>query len=655
MTGHVSDIEHLVLTDDYGPGANSRGIRGLVKRLLLDRCAARLVRESRNPDTLILTGMGTASVLRANGLKVLEYSSGLVERLENGDFEAIHDFADALFDVCTEGGKELGLIQGQAPVLKLLEINWIEPLYTRLLYYAQAVSDSLDTYPISRLSVGSSQSDVERIGLACARSLGLATSSADYGYARLLSFLMGPRWPQTREGLREATDHCVDVFSSGLSSGSSRSGRPRVICLARMDRSVARLESVLGNTTVLEEFDLHVVADRRVSLVQSLGSLGASCTYYGDWLNRREARQIVRSNRARLRDGWRYIDRRSSRFPHQYQGVTIYPYARKLLRIVTEESGPAAAVECEMARRVMTKLEPSLVVNFEDASANRAMAYAAQEKGIPVLGYYPLSPAKYAGLLRRSPDWLAVPGGSLANSYAGGAHTFNKYSGEDRLRIVGDTLTDRKVSRSPTEIRRRVRHDLGLDQDRFLLALVTRPAIYPAQPESSIEQMFLRTFRAVRAIPGLQVIVKAHPLQSVAELKSMMSKLGCEACVVQNTGLLEVCAASDLVSIAITSAVWEAMLAPTPIVSVVPDRYVDAQASFYGYREGGGVVHIGEDEDPTPVFEALLFDKDARACQLERAAAHVQEHVGPLDGRASQRFHDLLTEILTTSAQKAPA
>ena len=132
-----------------------------------------------------------------------------------------------------------------------------------------------------------------------------------------------------------------------------------------------------------------------------------------------------------------------------------------------------------------------------------------------------------------------------------------------------------------------------------------------------------------------------------------MAEWGCSSLVVQEWDLLELCLAADLVCVPVTSAMWQAMLARTPVVCIQPRARLEQYDQLgIDYLKGKGIIHISPEEDPVPIFKKLLFDPSARQAQIERGLIHVTEHVGPLDGCSSQRLAQWMVEIIQSAPQK---
>jgi hypothetical protein len=421
--------------------------------------------------------------------------------------------------------------------------------------------------------------------------------------------------------------------------------RRRILFVGWIDRTVERL--VAAAPMLREEMgaDFHFLSVLRVSLTDSLRRAGFSCSYVHDWMKRKEGTALMRTvDRAAAR-GWDKIQKNEKLFSrHRWQGVPIFPYVAPVLKRSCLDGASFSSYFVEIAARAIEQAQPDMVVCLEEWEIQRAITLLCRQKNIPTVAYNTLSGIAYDNVIRRSQDWMAVTGKVL---YRGFEDQYKEK--KERLCVIGDTLVDRAVLSSKEESRRKVCSDLGLSLNKPLVLLLSTYATSPVTMKD-IEILFKKTAQAVKCIPGAQLIIKTHPLQPAHDVRCWIKLWGCGAKVVDQYSLFSLCQAADIVSAPITSAVWQAMLAKTPVVCIQHKELLEKYEGMgYDYLENKGIFHISPTEDALPIFEKLIFDPKTRESQIQRGLKHAEEHMGPVDGQATQRLVTFLNSILTGS------
>lgn len=147
----------------------------------------------------------------------------------------------------------------------------------------------------------------------------------------------------------------------------------------------------------------------------------------------------------------------------------------------------------------------------------------------------------------------------------------------------------------------------------------------------------------------MQVLVEAHPAQSLKEIQGWFRRWQCPAVpIVKDGSLFDYCVASDVVVAPVTTAIHQAMMAGTPVLCLQSADCRSFQSMGYDVLAGKGVVHIDTNVDPVPTINALVSDGLVRQDQIMRGYRHVEEHVGPRDGDAARRFVALVHELIET-------
>ena len=629
----------MIATENFS-NVESGGMRCMLKAASLRVLASLVERSSSGRGELCvctspsLTGYFSPGFRKKN--KIVEYNTHLIRWQNENDFTSLHGFCDRLYELSLAQGEGSGLVCHGLPLLKLLETRWMGPLFTTILAYAGIASEYLDEYkPASLVLAGSSEREKMFGRMAAFRGVPVTKLG---GLAECITGLYTPKYAREFSGMRQRQLRELCVNDAPVVGAYGRQPRPRIIFIGRINRTVERLVACAPALKQEGSFGLGLLADSRVTLAQQLRDEGFACSYTREWLGKKEAAALCKSTTVAACESWRKLERDSSLSQWLCHGIPIIDFAAPILRTVCREGCSVAAMAAEIADRFVNVAEPVCTVHFEDSELNRAVTMLCGNKGIPTVAYYSLSGNSYPGLVRRTQQWMAVSS-DVVRAEFGPQYAF------DRIRLVGDTLNDLTFGRDDDDLGKRVRVQLGLPEEEKVVVLLST---YPAPPYTlgDIRMLFQRTFKAAQDT-GARVVVKAHPLQPVAEVRKWMSLWDCRGTLIRDFDLLSLLRCADLVSAPITSAVWQAMLAGVPVVSIQPRELLQQYEDIgYDYLKGKGVYFISPDSDAAKVFKALLFDAGAREEQVRKGLAHAREHCGPLDGKSGERLVHFLKDII---------
>jgi len=649
---YIFSPKTLIFSDSFlNDSGGISGWRARIKDVIIDLLAKSIEKHAiASRPSLVLSSSSISERLDfgdSEDIHVRNYDNDLIKCMNQADYRPLHEFAVSLYRFSEAAGPDSGLIYKGLPLLKILECRWLDPLFNTILVYGDIFKAVLEEeHPLSA-HILSSSSDIRYLTSEIASAKGISVSRPSSFLTQVLLGLVRLRgtnhFKTYRQMInRELSELPAEAHLATFDGISSHS----VLFVGRINRTVERLAALLPALKCRDDFEPCMLASSRVTLLEKLKAAGLVCSYTREWLSANEGHKIVNRIGKMASKGWRRIRSEAARaLPHTWHGVPIYKCAESLLEAACLEGNQYAALMAEIAARVVDRCRPSIVVNFEDQDLNRAITLLCQQHGIPTLAYYALSPGNYSGLVRRSQEWMAVSGRWLHENFS------TQYP-SDKIRIVGDTLADRMKTVSGESTRIAVCNTLGLPPQKPLLVLMST-WVAAAITMNDIRILFERNFQAASQIQDLQVIVKVHPLQSLDSVKRWMASCGICGVLVQDFDLLELCLAADLVSVPMTAAVWIPMLARTPVVCIQPRATIQRFEQLgYDYLKGKGIVYISPEEDPVPIFRKFLFDPSARQAQIERGLAHVEEHMGPLDGNSSQRLIDFMTEIIKTANRR---
>jgi hypothetical protein len=165
---------------------------------------------------------------------------------------------------------------------------------------------------------------------------------------------------------------------------------------------------------------------------------------------------------------------------------------------------------------------------------------------------------------------------------------------------------------------------------------------------AGLEACHRAALAAAAAVAPAQVIVVPHPLQPRNLIEGIVAGFadppGVAVRVEHSHGLHALLDGAWLLATGWSNSVFEAALRRVPSIMVDPEHL-----SPVSYAAEGLAIGVSTDAAAADAARALL-DPGFREATLDRAAAALTEHLGPLDGRASERAARL---ILSMAGRKA--
>lgn len=594
-----------------------------------------------NPRATVVANDYVAGKLhgRIPAKEMLRYERSVMEVMESADYSPLHRFVDILDDtsrrLSASGG---GFEHHGVSLLKVNEIRWVAHVVYAdvVLRFFERVLTRGGWRRVAALGVSAQLPLIVR----AADRLGLTMSNSTRLFARLSGLRAERNHGHFIDSVLPLSFERPAHFSKPSLPGPKIKGERRLLAIGNYDRTMERFERLLP-VLKAQGFSVHLLALPRINILDRLvDDHGVQCSLVADWMSSDEVERLRAEALSKAKRWWQELVRTRHEKSALSEEGARFDNVQGILRSYFLHGAESAMAAAEIGRRVIDRIEPDIVLNFEDWEFNRGATLVAEQRGIPTVAYYCLSAEAQPGLVRRTQSWMAVAGKNLYRSHA------RQYP-PARIRIVGDPLAASPGPKLGAKELSAMRGRFGLDMNRPVLAIMSS---YPSDGVqlSDLEVMFKRSFDAANCIGDIQIVVKAHPAQLVSQVQQWLDAWNCHgALILQGVPLYDLCACVDLVSVPITTAVHQALLAGTPVVNLQPIESLEQFDKMgFDYLAGKGIVHVPPTEDAVSVVRSLLFDHAARQAQVQRGYDHVAEHSGPLDGKAPERFVAFVEDIL---------
>jgi hypothetical protein len=448
---------------------------------------------------------------------------------------------------------------------------------------------------------------------------------------------------QRLEAMRPAARRLAK--GAGL-SGLLRAGRPRphstgsstvraLMVMESLGALAASLWPVLEEVERRGEIDVRVVTGSlRVARRLSRKPVDFACVqgYLGPLAGRR-ARRSAGALGARLH---------GAAEAHAARGVVgvaeIWDTAGPILRQLLHTSLPEHAMYAEAVDRAIARERPDVIVT---ASAAHPLGYAfaalAKRAGVPTVEItHGIPIMEYAYLPVRT-DRVAVWGPAMRDWYV------ERGAEPARIAITGQPRFDGIRDARPADGGTALRSRLGVPPAAGIVTLATNPV-----SDQENARLLRAVLGAMRGFSEHHLVVKMHPAERGDIQRRVLAEEGAAASLVQDTGLYELIAISDVVLTYHSTVGLEAMILDRPVVVINLSGLPDPAP----YVERGAAVGACSE---TELGEALrwVLAPSAHADRLAQARARfVADYAGEADGRAASRVVDLMQEISRAGSRR---
>jgi len=372
---------------------------------------------------------------------------------------------------------------------------------------------------------------------------------------------------------------------------------------------------------------------------------GIPWAYLTDYLSDAETKRLVVRYGHVFRNLWRRVERDPEfRERLRWQGLSLARVVRPFLRDSVRRTLLRVLLFQEAAFRALDALAPSvLVVTSNRRYAERALALAARERGIPCLLFSgTLLVGRDKQRLFDVADRLLVIGQHLK-----GRLVTEQDAPPDRICVVGDPRSNAARLIPRDRLRAEVFRDFGLAAGAPLLVMVSK---YVSLLFSTSEkEAFYRTIiAALGHLPAAHVVVKVHPNEDFKLLRRQVGEWGWpDAILTKDYDIHRLFRVADAAIMVTSMAGLEAMALGCPVVAVqVPGKNYEGEQMPPYVREG--VVERVDMGDPAALAHAvnkILTDADARTDLVERGAKFAARYIHPVDGGLGDRLLELVHEV----------
>ncbi len=492
----------------------------------------------------------------------------------------------------------------------------------------------------------------ERLARLLAEREGLPVTVAAPGFlgARLYALVIG--WLFPREERLRARDFVQQPRRA--SPVAQAAARPRfllVTCRPRhhfvMDPLADALRAAGAETWTLATPTLEPEYRARIDALKRSGA-----GYLTDFLSAAEARKLLQRHRRALAAAWRGIEAGPAFADTlRWKGIDLTRVSRPFLQRSMRPGLLAALLYSEAACRALDALRPdAIVVTSNRRHAERALALAARERGIPCLLFSgTLIMGRDRSRLFDIGDRMLVIGEYLKERLV-----TEQGVAASLISVVGDPRSDAARLVPPAELRLEVFADFRLAPGKPLLVFLSKyvSLLFSIQEKEA----FYRTMTGARTALGHpHVVIKVHPNEDLPLLREQARQWGWpDAILTKEYDIHRLLAAADAAVMVTSMAGLEAMALDCPVVALQATGK-DYEGEYMPPYVSEGVVErvdMGDTAALVAVVRRLLSDPDHRQALIERGRGFAARYVHPVDGALGERVLAVVDEVRRELAEK---
>ncbi|HZY31120.1 MAG TPA: CDP-glycerol glycerophosphotransferase family protein [Candidatus Methylomirabilis sp.] len=442
------------------------------------------------------------------------------------------------------------------------------------------------------------------------------------------------RWANRRLRASDAQFHAVQP-------------RPTVLFLSVVQRFTDIILPVIHELQRRDEYRV-LVLDRRFSTGRpKLQEARIPHRLLEGYEGRTVRRQVRRAARV-FRRRWALLRRdKVAMASFRWRNLPLWDAVRRRLQDNFFVGFPELVQIIETARRAFIVERPEIVVVTDERPPfQRAFVEAAHSLRIPTLNIQNAVIFEYPLGSPISTRRMAVDGEYFKEVLV--------KMGNDHRKIIvtGQPRFDPLVRGDRRFQREAIMSRLGLDPRKKVIVLFPE-GIETGIREGDNDQFIRATFKAVRDLPDVQVVMKLHPIdfEFVRPRRFALEAGLNDVAIVKDVDLWDLLSISDVALVTLSTVGHEAIAMGRPLIQVSISK---TEPTYIQYAELGAALEVTDVAALGKTIEKALWDPVTLRRLEEGRANYLTHFAHRLDGRASERVVDLICQMIRGSAAQSP-
>jgi len=334
-----------------------------------------------------------------------------------------------------------------------------------------------------------------------------------------------------------------------------------------------------------------------------------------------------------------------------HRGYDLWPIVRRELRAVAMLQWPWSARAMDEAGAALDALSPSSVLTYAEAGGwGRALMLEARRRRIPSVGLQHGFIYRHWLNYLHEPDEISAAGSDRGCPIPDVTLLFDRYA-EQHLRdaghfpaaslsVTGNARLDQLVAQS--EALKPMRDALR----REFCSAADQPLAVLAAKFNEIRGVLGDLAAAVKALPGMRLIIKPHPAETPEDYAAMTAATPNISIADSATDLARLLTAADAI------VTMNSTVAIDGLVLGLPSLVIGLPNNLSPLVKAGAMLGADGADDIRQQLHALLYDAEVRRRVTDAGAAFASRYELASDGQAARRTAEAILSRAGSPAQQ---
>ena len=291
---------------------------------------------------------------------------------------------------------------------------------------------------------------------------------------------------------------------------------------------------------------------------------------------------------------------------------------------------------------VLSHFAPSLILTADDADQrSKLVELTARESGTPTL-------VVQQGFTRSDyPDWRHFKGDYVAAMSSTSLETIvGQGVPRQVVTITGHPGHDKLKENSASETSA-TRTSIGVASNTFVALFASQPYVIGAyKSENARSEVIRQVCETLSAIEGAQLVIKAHPYESISELKVLCQKCPRTIIIGGEMEIAELIKSCDIFITMFSQTTLEALYADKPVINID----FPGAVTYSPFRDGRATMIVKCCEELRAAILKMIsgdYSFYQQTDHLKAKKAMISDWAYRNDGMATNRVTDLIRYILS--------
>jgi hypothetical protein len=296
---------------------------------------------------------------------------------------------------------------------------------------------------------------------------------------------------------------------------------------------------------------------------------------------------------------------------------------------------------------VLSHFAPSLILTADDADQrSKLVELAARESGTPTL-------VVQQGFTRSDyPDWRHFKGDYVAAMSSTSLETIvGQGVPRQVVTITGHPGHDKLKENSASETSA-TRTSIGVASNTFIALFASQPYVIGAyKSENARSEVIRQVCETLSAIEGAQLVIKAHPYESISELKVLCQKCPRTIIIGGEMEIAELIKSCDIFITMFSQTTLEALYVDKPVINID----FPGAVTYSPFRDGRATMIVKCCEELRAAILKMIsgdYGFYQQTDHLKAKDAMVFDWAYQNDGLATSRITELIKIIVTKDYQE---